>query len=95
MIGIYKVTNPKGKSYIGQSINIEKRWRTYEKAHPNELKEQRKLLNSLKKYGPENHTFEIFEICIKIKNSRQKNLLTLLCAVLYIICFLCGKTSNT
>ena len=27
MIGIYKITNPQGKSYIGQSKNIDKRIR--------------------------------------------------------------------
>jgi hypothetical protein len=33
MIGIYKIINPKGKTYIGQSINIEKRWNGYKKLH--------------------------------------------------------------
>ena len=60
-IGIYKITNPEGKIYIGQSINIEKRWKGYKNFH---CKGQHKLYNSLKKYGPENHTFEIIEECI-------------------------------
>jgi len=29
MVGIYKITNPNGKIYIGQSINIESRKRVY------------------------------------------------------------------
>lgn len=29
IIGIYKITNPKGKSYIGQSINIYRRFKEY------------------------------------------------------------------
>lgn len=29
MKGIYKVTNPKGKVYIGQSSNIENRFNDY------------------------------------------------------------------
>ena len=31
MIGIYKITSPSGKVYIGQSINIEERWYKYNK----------------------------------------------------------------
>ena len=27
--GIYKITNPNGKVYIGQSIDIDKRWNKY------------------------------------------------------------------
>jgi group I intron endonuclease len=60
MIGIYKITNPTGKIYIGQSTNIEKRWKSYIKLY---CISQIKLYNSLKKYGPENHIFEILEIC--------------------------------
>jgi len=62
MVGIYKITNPKGKIYIGQSINIEKRWeREY---YTLQCKDQPKIYNSLKKYGPENHIFEIIEKCL-------------------------------
>jgi group I intron endonuclease len=61
MIGIYKITNPKGKIYIGQSINIKIRWeRDYKKIN---CKHQPKLYNSLLKYGFENHKFEIVEEC--------------------------------
>lgn len=60
MIGIYKITSPSGKIYIGQSINIDKRRIQYSKL---ECKNQPKILNSLKKYGPENHIFEILEEC--------------------------------
>ena len=60
MIGIYKIVNPNGKLYIGQSTNIEKRWRTYKTLH---CKGQIKLYNSLKKHGFENHKFEIIEEC--------------------------------
>ena len=60
MVGIYKITNPKGKMYIGQSINIEKRFEHYKRLA---CEQQRKIYNSLKKYGPENHQFEIIEEC--------------------------------
>ena len=59
-IGIYKITSPSKRIYIGQSINIEDRWRKYKKLN---CKRQPKLYNSFKNYGPENHTFEILEEC--------------------------------
>jgi group I intron endonuclease len=61
MIGIYKITNPKGKIYIGQSINIESRKRTYIffKSYKNSIGP--KIYNSLNKYGWEKHIFEIIE----------------------------------
>ena len=60
-IGIYKITNPKGKVYIGQSINIEKRFRE----HRNSMnKKQTKLYKSFQKYGFINHVFEIIEECL-------------------------------
>ena len=61
MIGIYKITNPKGSVYIGQSVNINKRFYQY-KILTN-CNGQTKLYNSLKKYGVEKHTFDVVEIC--------------------------------
>lgn len=60
MIGIYKITNPKNKIYIGQSINIEKRFGNYKNLR---CEKQRKLHSSLKKYGVENHKFEVIHEC--------------------------------
>lgn len=60
MIGIYKITNPKGKIYIGSSKNIKKRFNDYQKKR---CKSQPRLYNSLVKYGVENHSFEIIWIC--------------------------------
>jgi group I intron endonuclease len=71
-IGIYKITNPKGKIYIGQSVNIEKRWKYYINESYNKRDHQNKLFNSLKKYSPENHKFEIIEECsIEQLNERE------------------------
>jgi len=47
VIGIYKITNPKGRVYIGQSINIEKRLSNYKKFN---CKSQPKLHLSFVKY---------------------------------------------
>ena len=48
MIGIYKITSPTGRIYIGQSIDIEKRIIKYQNI---KCKSQRLLYNSLFKYG--------------------------------------------
>jgi len=63
MIGIYKITSPSGKIYIGQSIDIENRWKQYKYFKINKGSIGPKLLNSFKKYGYENHIFEIIEEC--------------------------------
>lgn len=55
--GIYKITSPTGKLYIGQSRDIAQRWKHYRALH--KIKGQRMLYNSLCKHGVENHTFEI------------------------------------
>jgi group I intron endonuclease len=63
MIGIYKITSPSGKIYIGQSTNIKKRFDKYRRIDL-AVKGQRKLYNSLLKYGFENHICEILEECL-------------------------------
>jgi hypothetical protein len=58
--GIYKLTSPTGKVYIGQSKDIYSRWiqhkSTSKKKHP-------KLYYSIKKYGFEYFSKEIIEVC--------------------------------
>ena len=49
MIGIYKITSPSNKVYIGQSTNIEKRWSGYS-TNKKKMKEQTKLFNSFIKF---------------------------------------------
>lgn len=61
MIGIYKITSPTGKIYIGQSVNISFRWNQYKSLHKTVI--GRKLYNSLKKHGWESHYKEIIEEC--------------------------------
>jgi group I intron endonuclease len=57
--GIYKITNPSGRVYIGQSIDVQTRFSKYRSLH---CPGQRRLVASLKKYGAASHTFEIIEI---------------------------------
>jgi len=59
MLGIYKITSPTNKIYIGQSSNIESRKYGYQLYG---AINQPKLHKSLKKYGWENHVFEIVHV---------------------------------
>ena len=60
MIGIYKITSPSGKIYIGQSVNIANRLSKYKNAN---CKTQRVLYNSIIKYGWKAHKFEVLCEC--------------------------------
>ena len=62
MIGIYKITSPSGKIYIGQSIDIEKRFKGYKYS---KAKKQPVLNRSFLKYGVDKHIFEIVCECLK------------------------------
>jgi group I intron endonuclease len=55
-VGIYKIASPTGKVYIGQSWDLNARRKAYSKAA---CKGQHLILNSLLKYGWENHKWEI------------------------------------
>ena len=69
MTGIYKIISPSGKVYIGQSMDIYKRWKQYEKLY---CKKQCKLYNSLKKHTYKNHQFGIIEECTtELLNERE------------------------
>lgn len=56
MVGIYKITSPSGKVYIGQSWNILRRFNDYKKT---QASKQPILYNSFKKYDISNHNFLI------------------------------------
>ena len=60
MIGIYKITSPSGKVYIGQSINVEQRKSYYSSLN---CGKQTRLFRSLSKYGFSGHIFEVVEEC--------------------------------
>lgn len=62
MVGIYKITSPSGRIYIGQTVNIYSRIHNYEKLE-SKVKGQTRLYNSLLKYGFDNHKFEFIEEC--------------------------------
>lgn len=63
MIGIYLITNKiNGKNYIGQSIDIARRWRQHREAVSYG---QTPLYKAIRKYGIENFDFCILEECSK------------------------------
>ena len=62
MVGIYKITSPSGKIYIGQSVNILSRINKYKNA---KCITQPIILKSILKYGWESHLFEIVLECEK------------------------------
>ena len=69
MIGIYKITNPKGEVYIGQSIDIQRRFN----CHGYSKRKNGKLNDSFLKYGKENHKFEVIEEClVELLNERER-----------------------
>lgn len=60
MQGIYKITNPQGKIYIGCTIDWERRVKEYRKMI---FKGQSLIFESLIDYGFKNHQFEFIEEC--------------------------------
>jgi group I intron endonuclease len=52
--GIYKITSPSGKVYIGQSWNIKVRWWQHGQSNHTPY-----LFSSITKYGKDNHKFEV------------------------------------
>jgi group I intron endonuclease len=62
MVGIYKITSPSGKIYIGQSVEIERRFNSYKRMYVKN-KGVVKLYRSFLKYGVDNHIFEVVCEC--------------------------------
>ncbi len=56
MIGIYEIQSPTGKIYIGQSVDIRRRWAAYRGYR---CKKQRLLYRSLVKYTWQAHRFSV------------------------------------
>jgi group I intron endonuclease len=60
MVGIYKITNPNGKIYIGQSVDLDERHKNYARGGN---KSQTRLYKSIQKYGWGSHSWEILHEC--------------------------------
>lgn len=64
MVGIYKITNTiNGKSYIGQSKDIHKRWKREinDSTNINSNSYNYPLMKAFRKYGIDNFNFDIIE----------------------------------
>lgn len=76
MIGIYKIENKlNGHKYIGQSINIIRRWDTEKRVAFQEAAHEYDypLSKAFRKYGIENFSFEVLEECsISELNDRER-----------------------
>jgi len=71
MKGIYKIISPSNKVYIGQSIDIERRFKHYKRLA---CKDQVKIYNSFLKYGVDAHIFEVLELCeTEQLNNRERH----------------------
>jgi group I intron endonuclease len=60
MTGIYKITSPTGKVYIGQAVDINRRLKSYANGS---CINQPKVYNSISKYSWQQHIVEILEEC--------------------------------
>lgn len=75
IVGIYKITNTiNGKSYIGQSVDIHKRWTSEKNASQNANRHEYNypLSKALRKYGIENFSFTIIEQCPKDELNKKE-----------------------
>lgn len=67
--GIYKITSPSGRVYVGQSIDLLVRFSKYRSMN---CRGQVRLYNSFRKYGVENHAFIILEWCTEIQMNQKE-----------------------
>lgn len=73
--GIYRITNNiNGKKYIGQSVNIEKRWASEIASAFNSKSEafDYPLSRAFRKYGVQNFSFEIIEECLQSELNKSE-----------------------
>lgn len=76
MIGIYKITNTlNNKCYIGQSVDIERRWRHHKETMNNPHIEayNKELYKDMRSFGLDNFLFEVLEECfLEELNDKEK-----------------------
>lgn len=64
MTGIYKITNlDNGKMYVGQAVDIEKRWADHRRKLNHNNHDNLYLQNSWNLHGENSFNFEIIELC--------------------------------
>jgi group I intron endonuclease len=60
LCGVYRIISPLFNSYVGQSRNIKDRYRKYAAG---DCRRQPKIYESIKKYGWDDHRFDILHLC--------------------------------
>lgn len=74
MVGIYIIRNlVNNKIYIGQSIDIERRWQEHKRMYKKESERKHSYLyNAIYKYGIDSFSFDVLEECDEaILNERE------------------------
>lgn len=73
--GIYRITNQKdGISYVGQAVDIDKRWKEHCKCGLGiDTPPGNKLYAAMLKDGLENFSFEVLEVCNKEQLNEKEN----------------------
>ena len=80
IIGIYKITNQQnGKCYIGQSVDIAKRWKDHAKCGLGiDTPAGNKLYKDMQEFGIWNFSWELLESCSREElNEKEKNYIEL------------------
>lgn len=67
--GIYKITSPTGRVYVGQSVDIKTRFAKYRGLH---CKGQRRLYASFEKHGIDFHDFDVIEVVQDINSLTER-----------------------
>lgn len=67
--GIYKITSPTGRVYVGQSVDIKARFAKYRGLH---CKGQRRLYASFEKHGIDLHDFDVIEVVQDINSLTKR-----------------------
>lgn len=85
IVGIYKITSPSNKIYIGKSRDILRRFKDYKWGR---FSGQRILKYSLLKYGWDKHTFEIiYELPVDVEDKILNRY-----EMTFIECYRCNKS---
>ena len=62
--GIYIVTGPKGRQYVGHAVDISRRWKAHRSALRRKAKYyHRRFVNDWHYYGEESFSFSTLEVC--------------------------------
>lgn len=78
--GIYLIKNlANEKVYVGQAVNIHKRWKSHQTMLKNNTHHAYKLQHDWNQYGEDNFVFMILELCAEtLLNERERHYIDLL-----------------